>query len=254
MPSVAGACPRSATIKAVGGTAPYRFSKNGTNFNNNNTFCNLPLGANTITVRDANNCTKTLNINITATGAVARSLALNFNAKKEGLIANLEWITSSEFDDETYILERSIGDDQHFSLLKKELPRGNSTEAQIYRSQDEAPVDGMNYYRLRQIFKDGSEKMSDVQALFFPKMDKQMLLYPNPTSSLLNISLKTIEGHEGHFYLYDGQGRLVNNWKENQLKGWHQIEVHHLQSGIYKLVLMTDKNEFIAETFVFERF
>jgi uncharacterized protein (DUF2141 family) len=40
-PAVAGACPRSATIKAVGGTAPYRFSKNGTNFNTNNVFCNL---------------------------------------------------------------------------------------------------------------------------------------------------------------------------------------------------------------------
>jgi hypothetical protein len=81
-----------------------------------------------------------------------------------------------------------------------------------------------------------------------------MLLYPNPTTSLLNISLKTVQAKEGHFYLYDGQGRLVNSWKENQLKGWQQIEVNHLQSGIYKLVLTTDKNEFITETFVFQRF
>ncbi len=254
LPTTAGSCPRSATIKAVGGTAPYRYSKNGVNFNNINVFCNLPLGANTITVRDANNCTKSLNINISAYGAVTRSLELNFNAEKEGLIANLEWITEAEFDDVAYIIERSVGDNQHFSILKKELPRGSSAEARIYRTQDEMPADGMNYYRLRQVFKDGSEKITDEKAVLFPTFEKQMLLYPNPTSSVLNIGLKTIQAQEGNFYLYDGQGRLINSWKENPLKSWQQIDVNQLQSGIYKLVLMTDKNEFLSETFVFERF
>ncbi|MEJ6981516.1 Ig-like domain-containing protein [Pedobacter sp. P351] len=45
------------TIEGRNGTAPYTFSKDGINFQNNGTFLNLPAGTYNIHVKDANNCT-----------------------------------------------------------------------------------------------------------------------------------------------------------------------------------------------------
>jgi gliding motility-associated-like protein len=55
----------SVTITGGGGTAPYLFSLNGAAFQPTGVFNNLALGTYTITVRDANSCTKDVTVTIT---------------------------------------------------------------------------------------------------------------------------------------------------------------------------------------------
>jgi len=57
------------TVVVTGGTAPYRYSLDGTNFQNDNTFVNLPAGFYTITIMDSSGtdisrCTATLDYEI----------------------------------------------------------------------------------------------------------------------------------------------------------------------------------------------
>ena len=53
-------------IQASGGTAPYEFSQDGgASWSTNNTFNNLTAGNYTIEIKDAKNCTKTVNVVIT---------------------------------------------------------------------------------------------------------------------------------------------------------------------------------------------
>jgi len=74
-----GSSTGSVTVSGSGGTTPYTYSIDGTNFGNSGMFSNLAAGSYTITVKDANGCTTTQPVTITqpASGLTASALATN---------------------------------------------------------------------------------------------------------------------------------------------------------------------------------
>jgi hypothetical protein len=102
---------------------------------------------------------------------------------------------------------------------------------------------------LRQVFLDGTEKISAEKMLFFEKGNRQMLLYPNPTSDFINISLKNVKSKSGTFFIYNSQGRLLQTLQADDLDTSYQIQLENMQSGIYKVVLIADNQELITDTF-----
>ena len=79
-----GANDGRAYASASGGTAPYSFSWNTTPVQNAAAATNLPPGTWTVTVTDANNCTTTINVNITQPPVVTASIDSSFNATCNG--------------------------------------------------------------------------------------------------------------------------------------------------------------------------
>ncbi|MEZ5045388.1 MAG: hypothetical protein R2831_00160 [Chitinophagaceae bacterium] len=61
------------TVTAGGGTTPYSYAINGGTYQGSNSFTGITQGSYTITVKDANNCTKTTTINITQPSALTLS-------------------------------------------------------------------------------------------------------------------------------------------------------------------------------------
>ncbi len=66
-PSCAGLADGSIAIEAAGGTAPYTFSINGTDFQDSGSFSGLAAAEYTVTTKDANNCTTSTLVNIAPT-------------------------------------------------------------------------------------------------------------------------------------------------------------------------------------------
>ncbi len=74
----------------------------------------------------------------------------------------LEWTTASEWNSAWFYVERSQ-DGKQFQLIDRLPAAGNSTALQTYVATDPLPVEGSNYYRIKQEDYDGSYSYSPVQ-------------------------------------------------------------------------------------------
>lgn len=72
------------TAAGAGGTAPYSYSIDGTTFQTSGTFTALSPGIYVVTVQDANLCTSTLNVNITAPTAPVGTISAQTNVDCNG--------------------------------------------------------------------------------------------------------------------------------------------------------------------------
>lgn len=71
-------------VSGEGGNAPYEFSIDGINFNTTGSFASLAAGLYTLTIRDVNGCTGTLDVPIGAIGAPTGTLATQVNVSCPG--------------------------------------------------------------------------------------------------------------------------------------------------------------------------
>ena len=76
----------------------------------------------------------------------------------------LEWTTSTELDNDYFIVERS-SNGSDFEEIQKVDGAGNSNSAISYSIRDNDPLNGINYYRLKQTDFSGNYKHSSIIAL-----------------------------------------------------------------------------------------
>lgn len=92
----------------------------------------------------------------------------------------LLWSTSSELNNERFLIERS-GADAVFVSIGEVKGAGTTADPKEYSFTDRAPLNGVNYYRLRQEDYDGKFEYSPVIAVQGPKsLTEAMKISPNP--------------------------------------------------------------------------
>ena len=106
---------------------------------------------------------------------------LAFSAEKQALQSYLQWATATEINNEYFQVERS-GDGEHFDPIGQVAGAGNSSLRKDYNYIDAHPVQGLNYYRLRQVDVDGLYSFSPIRALKFD-LREHVFIYPNPSKS-----------------------------------------------------------------------
>ena len=151
--------------------------------------------------------------------------ALKVRKEKSGHL--LTFATAQEVNNDMFILERS-SDGKHFDEIHNIKGKGNFSKESHYSILDESPLQGMNYYRVKQVDFDAQFSYSNIAVIDNSKFDSQIQIYPNPASSALNI-LNTNEEIEVTIYNY--QGGLVR--KINLVQGRNIIELDDFQKGIY---------------------
>jgi hypothetical protein len=99
---------------------------------------------------------------------------------------SLHWTTAMEENNDHFTIERS-SDGMHFSLITTQKAVGNSTSNQNYSYSDLSPVNGVNFYRLRQYDIDGRMAEFPIVQVEFG-LDGLPVVYPNPVVQTVNIA------------------------------------------------------------------
>jgi hypothetical protein len=103
-----------------------------------------------------------------------------FKGKAENERVRLNWATATEINSDYFKVERSI-DLKEFTPIGQIASAGDSRQRIEYNFLDETPLPGVNYYRLRQVDKDGTLDFSKIIAVNPQSDAANFVVYPNPS-------------------------------------------------------------------------
>lgn len=117
---------------------------------------------------------------------------LSFDAARTGKNEiTLLWTTAAEFNNDKYIMERSLDQKQFFPIGEVAAAR-TSVLRNSYHYIDQLPEDlersGKVFYRLKQVDVDGSFSYSETRALDLGTIKLAIVIYPNPCFDQLHVS------------------------------------------------------------------
>ena len=146
---------------------------------------------------------------------------LSFKAIKKRKEILLSWQTASEQNSDYFAVERST-DRREFTDIGHVNAMGTSMETHNYSLTDKNPATGINYYRLKQMDRDGHFTLSKIISVDY---DRNVLsFYPNPATKTLFFN-KAIEA----ISIRDIRGKEVLHL-ENIIS---DIDISSLQPGMY---------------------
>lgn len=162
---------------------------------------------------------------------------LDFKVKADGRKALITWLTANEFDCDHFDVERS-DDGARFSFLLSQEAQGSVAGEHQYQAYDETPVPGWNYYRLKQVDRDGGFSYSKTESVFFgPGSGTGISVYPNPFVSKLHVDMNALQDGKEKCSLLDVSGRVIAERELLLVKGANafDLEFGGLAAGTYWL-------------------
>ncbi|MGG9970149.1 T9SS type A sorting domain-containing protein [Ferruginibacter sp. SUN002] len=159
---------------------------------------------------------------------------IDFDGIQKDEQINLSWTTALDYSVDYFEVERSV-DGTNFSFVS-ELTANNTN----YSFTDVQPVNGLNFYRLKQINGDGSFVYSSTIAINFNNpVVKIIQINPNPVVDQLTIICTAKNKEQITCKIYSSEGREVKNIAVNFKPGENKIttDVSKLASGNYFVVI-----------------
>jgi len=166
---------------------------------------------------------------------------LYFNANEYDNQVQLNWSTSSETQNDYFIIERSK-DGKSFEEISREKGSGNSIRTNYYFSIDFSPYKGISYYRLKQVDFDGKYTYSHIQSV---DMEGLLSIYPNPSKDKFYIFGLSKTGNVKINVININGVELYNvNYFNN---GISTIDLTSKPEGIYFVKIIDGENEWLEK-------
>ncbi len=182
---------------------------------------------------------------------------LNFTGERVGSTNQLSWSTASESNNTGFELQRSA-DGTNFSKLSFVATKsegGNSNRNLKYDFTDSKPFATSNYYRLKQIDKDGKFSYSNVVLVKGTKATALSIasIYPNPAVNNLRLAIASPNNEKVTLVVTDLAGRIVMQNSTQLVAGDNnlQLNVKGLAKGSYSIKVVCNNGcNSSAERFV----
>lgn len=173
---------------------------------------------------------------VQSTGSLPiRSLTVAAAAKNE--VVELAWKTVGELNTSHFVVEKST-DGIKFNQLAVVKAKGEGDGS--YGLQDNWPVKGMNFYRIRVVDNDATFSFSNIVSARYENAGKSSaVVYPNPVRSVATVRLHNLQAGNYEMSILDGTGRRVLSSRIAVANAYtiSTIQVGQLAAGTYVLQL-----------------
>ena len=158
---------------------------------------------------------------------------INFTAQKRGAVNIITWQTSQELNTNRFIIERSI-DGTNFTAIGQINSTGNSNTAKNYSFIDNTPIRGINYYRLKIIDNDNSNKLSAIKNVR-NEGATTITVYPNPVKTVMQLKVNSDKIDKALVTVIDLNGKTLLTTAYTVINGTNLLDVqtNNLKSGTY---------------------
>ncbi len=158
----------------------------------------------------------------------------------------LRWQTANEFNVSHFNIQRSYRGTNEFENVGQ-VSANNKPYNEYSFVDDEVNVTASwVLYRLQSVDKDGMRSYSEIRRVRFENDKARLLVYPNPTTGILNIEYKEIKGVS----LMDVTGREIMK------KAWHdggnkiQLDISNLPRGLYIIKAVNSDTNIQSQKFI----
>lgn len=159
---------------------------------------------------------------------------VNFTALVQHNTVHLHWITASEKDNSHFIVERSHNG-KEFTAIATINGYGTTVMRSSYSFTDLNPLNGMSFYRLKQVDSGGASSYSKT-TMVKVQAPAKAVLYPTITSDVLYLDVPDVT--EQAIAIVDMTGKEVYSSELTAGKRQHLVEVGQLKSGAYSLLML----------------
>lgn len=163
----------------------------------------------------------------------------SFTAVAKANIVGLNWETATEVNNRGFGVEKSI-DGRTWSELTFVNASPSNVNGAKYSAVDQAPIQGMNFYRLRQTDLDGKFAYSAVRQVNFNGMADVISVYPNPSKGFVNV-LVNPSSKKVNYSITNTTGRSLKSGILLTDGTVNKVNIQGLPAGVYMLQV-TDEN------------
>lgn len=154
----------------------------------------------------------------------------------------LNWEVFTGHDIEYFTVQKSINSFVWSDIVEVKYSDSNSIATHSYIQYDYSPIEGANYYRIKQGNKNGKYYYSDIEEIQWNK--KNHGIFPNPSSDIFNVFLAYHQNENAFLRVFNLIGEEMLRQKISLHKNLNQIPISlkDLIEGIYILEISSSSN------------
>jgi hypothetical protein len=166
------------------------------------------------------------------------SLTANLQADKS---VRIDWNATIDQEHDYFEVERSVNGTEFNSI-------GRGSSSAPYWKMDPSPVIGNNFYRIRQVNKDGKTMYSQIVKVYFDPTKLNVWVYPNPVLDILTVKLNSNLPDRYQVTISDLTGRKVYEQSVYAAATGEEVNINFkpMAAQLYVLTVRNGRNEIIA--------
>jgi hypothetical protein len=185
-------------------------------------------------------------VTVTATLPFSANM-LSLTAAKAGKVTNLKWSAASSKISH-FEIWRSANNSDFNELIGTVQAQDNGGAFTEYALNDNMPLTTWNYYRLKQMDKDGSSTLSNIASVNMHQSQSALSVYPNPVKSSFTLSYNAPKVETVSVRIFNSKGSLVyqNSLSAQTGENQYTIPAAVLPKGIYVVQVVSSGDSYTA--------
>ncbi len=165
-----------------------------------------------------------------------------FDAVAQPAHVDVLWNTATERNSAWFDVQRSA-DGERFVDLGRVAAAGESLRPIDYLFKDAEPLEGLSYYRLYQVDRDGQGRYSETVPVYYRRDPRPIEVYPNPADETIRVLYDMPVDGQVLWRISDASGRVALSGNTGASKGRNGFDIPlvRLEPGTYTLQLVDDQ-------------